>query len=154
MKSFKIRTNLAFGILAILVSVAVWFLIPNQIPLSPITKEHINGRFIPKLMCLIMFICGLICLVRSLVFKDDDIKEIELNIELKNVIYLGMVLAYGLFARYVSFLLGSILFGSASLLFMRSKNWKKYLIVTAVIIAAVLIFKYSLKVRFGGLWGI
>ena len=154
MKSFKIRTNLAFGILAILVSVAVWFLIPNQIPLSPITKEHINGRFISKLMCLIMFICGLICLVRSLVFKDDDIKEIELNIELKNVIYLGMVLAYGLFARYVSFLLGSILFGSASLLFMRSKNWKKYLIVTAVIIAAVLIFKYSLKVRFGGLWGI
>ena len=154
MKSFKIRTNLAFGILAILISIVVWFLIPAQIPLSPINKEHINGRFIPKPMCLIMFICGLICIVRSLVFKDDDVKEIELDIELKNVIYLAMVLAYGLFARYVSFLLGSILFGLASLLFMRSKNWKKYLIVTAVIIVAVLIFKYSLKVRFGGLWGI
>ena len=92
MKKIKIKTNLVFGILALLLSVIVFFLIPKQIPISTLTKEHINGRFIPRLMCLIMFICGLACLIRSLVFKDDDEKEIELDIELKNVIYLGIVL--------------------------------------------------------------
>ena len=154
MKKIKIKTNLVFGILALLLSAIVFFLIPKQIPISTLTKEHINGRFIPRLMCLIMFICGLACLIRSLVFKDDDEKEIELDIELKNVIYLGIVLVYGLLARYVSFIVASVLFGIASLFYMRQKSWKKYVIVTIVIISVALIFKYSLKVRFGGLLGI
>lgn len=154
MKTVKLKTNLIFGIVAIIISAVIWFIIPSQIPLLSITTEHINGRFMPKAMCILMFICGVMCIIRSLVFKDDDEKVIEVNIEMKNIIYLGIVLLYALMARYVSFILASILYAGASLFYMRCRNWKKYLIVFIFVIAVSLIFKYGLRVRFGGLWGI
>lgn len=154
MKTIKLKTNLLFGIVAILLSVLIWVIIPKQIPVMALTKEHINGRFMPRLMCVIMFACGLICILRSLLLKDDDEKTIEMNIELKNIIYLGIVIGYGLVARYVSFLLASVLFGNASLFFMKSRSWKKHLFVTAFVCVVAIVFKYLLKVRFGGFWGI
>lgn len=108
----------------------------------------------PKLMCAIMFICGLICIIRSLFLHDDDEKAIEITIETKNVAYLCMVIAYGIVARYVSFLLSSLVFGNISLVFMKNRNWKKNVIVSIIVIAVALVFKYLLKVRFGGFWGI
>lgn len=154
MKTIRIKTNLIFGIVAMLCAGILWFLIPSQVPASRVATEYIDGSFMPKLMSIIMGLCGLICFLRSLIFKDHDEKTIVCHIEAKNCIYLGMVLGYGLIAIYVSFLLASLVFGCASLCFMRSRNFKKYILVTVVILSVSLIFKYGLKVRFGGLWGI
>lgn len=154
MKTLKIKTNLVFGIVAIILALVLWFIIPSQVPPSKVATEYVNGSFMPKLMSGLMLICGIIGIIKSLALKDDDVKEITINIESKNWIYLGMIVAYGLLARYFSFLVASVLFGTASLWFMKCKDVKKYIIIVVVIVAVCLIFKFGLKVRFGGVFGI
>ncbi len=153
MKTIRIKTNLIFGIVAMLFAGVLWFLIPSQVPASKVATEYVDGSFMPKLMSIVMGLCGLVCLLRSIIFKDHDEKEITCEIEIKNCLYLGMVIAYGLLAIYASFLLASLAFGCGSLCFMKCRNFKKYILVTIVILAVTLVFKYGLKVRFGGLWG-
>ena len=104
MKTLRIKTNLVFGIIAVCTAVALWLIIPWQVPASLITNEKIDGRFMPPI--------------------------------------------------YVSFILSSIVFGCCSLLYMKTKDFRKYLVVTVVIIAVSIAFKYGLRVRFGGIWGI
>lgn len=154
MKKIKVKTNLIFGLIAVVVSVTIWLLIPSQVKPSKVATEYINGSFMPKLMAVIMFVCGLICIIKSLVFKNNDDKEIEIEIELKNLIYILMVVVYGLLAKYISFLIASVLFGLGSLFFMKERGAKKYFIVTATIISIALIFKFLLKVNFSGLLGV
>lgn len=154
MKTIKIKTDLIFGIVAILFAVIIWIIIPAQVKPSKVATEYINGSFMPKLMCGIIFFSGAVCLVKSLFLHDYDEKEITVSIELKNAIYLLIILAYGLLARYVSFILASVIFSVVSLLYMKTKDWKKYVIVVVFTVAVCLIFKYGLRVRFGGLWGI
>lgn len=154
MKTVKIKTNLIFGIIAIICAVVLWCLIPSQVPASKVATEHINGSFMPKLMAVLMCICGVISIIKSLLFKDEDVKEITINIESKNWIYLGFIVVYGLLARYFSFLIASVMFGVGSLYFMKCKDVKKYIIVVVVIVAVCLIFKFGLKVKFGGVFGV
>ncbi len=154
MKKIKIKTNTIFGIAAIICAIAIYLIIPSQVRPSKVATEYINGSFMPKIMTLVMFISGLICCIKSLLFKNDAAREIELDIEIKNLTYIGMIIVYGLLAKYISFLIASILFGLASLFFMEEKGTKKYIIVTIAIIAVSLIFKYGLKVKFGGLLGV
>lgn len=103
MKTVRIKTNRIFGVVAILLAGILWFLIPSQVPASKVATEYIDGSFMPKLMSVVMGLCGLVCLLRSLMFKDHDEKEIVFEIEIKNCIYLGLVFAYGLLAICVSF---------------------------------------------------
>ena len=147
------KTNLLSGIVAIVSAVVLWLLIPSQVPPSRVATEYFDGSFMPKLMAIVMGLCGGICLLKSLVFKDYDTKSIVLEIEAKNCIYLGMVLVYGILATTVSFMLASLLFGLGSLLFLRCRNVRKYILVTIAIIGVGLIFRYGLNVRFGGIWG-
>ncbi len=154
MKTVKIKTNLLFGIVAIIVAAVLWFIIPSQITTSKVATEHINGSFMPKLMAVLMCVCGIINIIKSVALKDEDVKEIEIKTESKNWIYLGMIVAYGLLARYFSFIVASVMFGIGSLWFMKCKDAKKYIIVVAVIVAVCLIFKFGLKVKFGGILGV
>ena len=154
MKTVKIKTNLIFGVVAILFAVIVWVIIPQQVKPSKVATEYVNGSFMPKLMCGIIFCSGIICLIKSIFLKDNDEKEINISVELKNIFYLVIIFAYGLLARYVSFILSSVLFGIVSLVYMRTKNWKKYVIVIVFAVTVCLIFKYGLRVRFGGFWGL
>ena len=154
MKTLRIKTNLVFGIIAVCTAVALWLIIPWQVPASLITNEKIDGRFMPRLLAVLMAICGISCIIKSLVFKNEDVKTIACPIEMKNIIYLGMVIVYGILAIYVSFILSSIVFGCCLLLYMKTKDFRKYLVVTVVIIAVSIAFKYGLRVRFGGIWGI
>lgn len=154
MKTLRIKTNLVFGIIAVCTAVALWLIIPWQVPASLITNEKIDGRFMPRLLAVLMAICGISCIIKSLVFKNEDVKTIACPIEMKNIIYLGMILVYGILAIKFSFLLASLAFGCCSLLYMKSKGFKKYLVVSIVVIAIALAFKFGLNVRFGGIWGI
>lgn len=153
-KKIKIKTNIIFGIVAIISAIILWILIPSQVLPSKVATEYINGSFMPKIMALVMFLSGFICLIKSLIFKQDSAKVIEIDIEIKNMIYLAMIVVYGIIAKYASFLIASLLFSFTSLFFMKEKEIKKYIIVTVVILAISLIFKFGLRVKFGGLLGV
>ena len=63
MKTLRIKTNLVFGIIAVCTAVALWLIIPRQLPASLITNEKIDGRFMPRLLAVLMAICGISCVI-------------------------------------------------------------------------------------------
>jgi len=153
MKTVKINTNLVFGIIALALALVLWFVIPSQIKVSTMVTEYVTGRFMPQTMAVIMGVCGLFNIIKGLTGTKDE-KEVEFDVEIKKLLFIAAVIVYGLLARYVSFLLASLLFSAGILAFLGCKSWKKYLIVLVAVTAVVLAFRYGLEVRFGGIWGI
>lgn len=153
MKTVKINTNLVFGVLALALALVLWFVIPSQIKVSTMVTEYVTGRFMPQAMAVIMAVCGLFNILKGLTGTKDE-KEVEFDVEIKKLLFIAAVIVYGLLARYVSFLLASLLFSAGILAFLGCKSWKKYVAVLVVVIAVVLAFRYGLEVRFGGIWGI
>lgn len=150
----KIKTNLVFGIVALVCGAVVWILIPSQIGVSTMVSEYVSGRFIPRLMAVMMMFCGAAGIIKSLVAKESDVKEIEISTEQKNVGFLLLVVIYGILAKNVSFLLASLLFSGTALTYVGCRDWKKYGIVFGIVAAVCVLFKFGLKVQFGGFLGI
>lgn len=153
-QTFKIKTNLIFGMIAVVAALLLIWIIPSQIPGSVLVKEYLDGRFIPRVMCGIMLVCGVACIIKSLVLKQEDIREISIETEWRNLMFLGLVIGFYLLTRYISFLLGCMFFSAAALVFFRCRSFKIYAIVIPTAMIVALIFKFGLNVRFGGLWGI
>lgn len=150
----KIKTNLTFGVAAVIIAALLIGIIPTQIPQSSLVKEYLDGRFIPYAMCGIMMACGIVSLIKSLVLKQEDIREIDIGIEDKNLAFILLVAGFYLLTKYISFLMGCILFSFTSLVFFRCRSRKTYVIVMVSAVIVALVFKYGLNVKFGGLWGI
>lgn len=153
-KVIRIHTNMLFGIFSIIIAIILWMVTLSQVKLSTVVVEYIDGRFLSQVISVMMVVCGSLSIVKSIVGKDSDLKEINLSVEARNIGFLIIVVLFGIGARNVSFLLSSLLFGGFTLAYMGSKNVKKYILVEVIIVAVTLIFKFLLKVRFRGIWGI
>ena len=150
----KIRTNLLFGFFAIIVSIVLFLLTRAQVRISDYVVEYVNGRFIPYLCAAVMAFVGVMSIISSLVLHKEDEKVIDFDIESKVMLFFVVVIAFAILARYVSFLLASLLFGAFSLFYFKSRSIKKYLIVEIGILLVCIVFRYVLNVKFGGIWGI
>lgn len=153
MKTVKINTNLVFGALALVFAIVLWLVIPSQIKVSTMVTEYVTGQFLPKAMAVIMCVCGLFNIIKGLSGQGDS-REVELDVEIKKLVFIAAVIVYGVLARYVSFLLASLLFSAGILAFLGCRSWKKYVIALITVAAVVIAFRYGLEVRFGGIWGI
>lgn len=153
-QKIKIKTNLVFGVAAVVMAALLVRIIPFQIQRSELVKEYLDGRFIPYAMCGIIMVCGVAEIIKSLVFKQEDISEISIEAEWKHLAFIGFIIIFYLLAKHISFLLGCILFTFTSLVFFRCRSFKTYAIVILTAVGIVLVFKYGLNVKFGGLWGI
>ncbi len=154
MKKIKIKTNLVFGIVAVLTSAFLFYVIPKQIKIPTFLNEVVNGQVIPYAMASLIAILGIVSLFNAVVLKKWGEKELVVGKEVKNLLYLLAIAIFIVGAKYVSFLLFSLLFVNFSLWYMNAKSWKKFLIVNVLVIIFVVTFRYGLNLRFGGLWGI
>lgn len=92
----KIKTNLATGIVFLLVSAVIFLLIPGQISEPPHLGSGPSPRTIPYIVTVVTFICSIILIVQSLVFKKD--KTIEINFQEEKSIFkiIGCILLFGI----------------------------------------------------------
>jgi putative tricarboxylic transport membrane protein len=142
----KLKTNLVSGVMFAIFAAIVWVLIPFQIQTTESTSVVVNAQFVPKMVAIIIFILSIMLLVQSLVFKKDKYVEINLDWELKVALFLLILIAYTVFMPIIGFLPASILFCCGALLYLKSKNWRYYLIAFAVIVTLFLVFTIVLKV--------
>ena len=77
----KIKTNLVSGIIFLILSVAIYVLIPGQIAQPSHLGAGPSPRTIPKLVSAVMFICSLLLIVQSLVFKKEKVIVIDFSEE-------------------------------------------------------------------------
>lgn len=141
------RTNLWAGILSIIMSILLFIIIPGQIEEDMIASAGgVTSRTFPYLIAVLFVICGLILVVKSLIFKKDEVKELNCSKELIVIGYIFILLLYGLSFKK-NFLLTTSLLSIITLIFCRSKKKSYYFITVGTVIGLYFIFKVLLHVR-------
>ena len=142
----KYRSNLVAGCIAIIAAVVLFLLIPSQVGVERKATYGINSRTLPYALSVLMAVCGVGLMIQSLIFKKDEVKELELKKEGVGLLYMLVLLAYGIGFNY-SFLISTVLLGVITLAFLKDKKWLHYLIVVIVTAAIYFIFTELLHLR-------
>lgn len=136
----KYKSNLAAGIVSIILGVICIVLVPLQIAEDYSATYGITSRTVPYAIGILWIMCGIILLVQSLVLKKDTEKTLIVGKELKALAYMAILLVYSiLFKR--SFLISTIMLGLATLAMTGSK--KKLFYVIVIVAVAVLYFLFE-----------
>lgn len=142
----KYRSNLTAGCIAIVAAVVLFLIIPAQVGVERKATFGINSRTLPYALSVLMAVCGAGLIIQSLVFKKDEVKEMELKKEGIGLLYMLVLLAYGIGFNY-SFLISTVLLGVITLAFLKDKQWTHYLIVVIMTVAIYFIFTELLHLR-------
>ena len=142
----KYRSNLTAGCIAIIAAVVLFLIIPTQVGVERKATFGINSRTLPYALSVLMAVCGAGLIIQSLVFKKDEVREMELKKEGIGLLYMLVLLAYGIGFNY-SFLISTVLLGVITLVFLKDRQWLHYLIVVIATAAIYLIFTELLHLR-------
>ena len=142
----KYKSNLAAGIVSIILGVICIILVPLQIAEDYSATYGITSRTIPCAIGVLWIVCGVVLLIQSLILKKDTVKTLIVGKELKALAYMAMLLIYSiLFKR--SFLISTILLGVATLAMTGTKNG------CSVIPSFCKSIAYSIAIVTGGVYG-
>ena len=142
----KYRSNLMAGCLAIVAAVVLFLIIPSQVGLESSATFGITSRTLPYALSILSAACGVGLIIQSLVFKKDEVKEVDLGQEGKGILYLLVQLAYGV-GFSDSFLISTSLLGIVTLAFQKDKKPLHYVVVVAVVAVLYFTFTELLHVR-------
>lgn len=142
----RLRTNLIGGIGAIICAVALFLVIPSQIEQTIHGNEYIDSRLIPRLVAGLIALCGLLLVVKSLVFKQEQIREISVPAERRSLAFFLPMLVFLLAMPRLGYLASGIGMAVATLLFQRVGSVKQYIAVLLIILAVYLAFVHGLGV--------
>ena len=144
--TIRFKSNLACGIFAILLCIALLILIPMEIGVETTVSFGITSRTIPYGVAALIGICGIVLIVKSLVFKQDETKEIVLKKEVPAVLMVATLIAY-LFVFEKEWPLSTAVLGCVSLALAKCKKWYYYLIVVALTVILYFVFVEVLYIR-------
>lgn len=144
--NIKFKSNLASGIFSIIFSLVLWFLIPSQVALNRNEGTFLNAQFMPKMVAIIIFIGGILLVLQSRL-KEDKTIEISLGNELKSLLYIIVLIIYGVLLSNIGFLFSSIFLGVMTLVLLKNKNWKYYAIIISLVVILKVVFNYLLGVQ-------
>lgn len=142
----KYRSNLMAGCLAIVAAVVLFLIIPSQVGLESSATFGITSRTLPYALSILSAACGVGLIIQSLVFKKDEVREVDLGQEGKGILYMLVLLAYGLGFSH-SFLISTSLLGIVTLAFQKDKKPLHYVVVVAVVAVLYFTFTELLHVR-------
>lgn len=140
------RSNLSAGCIALAAAVVLFLITPLQVAQEASAVHGISSRSLPYALSVLVGGCGLGLIFKSLVWKKDEVKELDLKKEAKGFFYMLVLLSYGLGLKY-SFLISTSLLGVATLAFTKCKKPAYYVIVAGTVVIIYLIFTQLLHVR-------
>lgn len=150
-KEIRVPIDLTAGIVAILFSLFIFAVMPDQVAISE--KDVVNGRAFPKLLMSVMLICGIVLVGREILKlmrkQPLEWKVINVQTEAKAlVIFLILFFTYFLSRLTGLFVIGAVFCCIGFLLYFRcrKKSYYALTITLAVIIWAV--FRFVLNVDF------
>lgn len=142
----KYKSNLAAGIVSLILGVICLILVPLQIAKDYSATYGITSRTVPYAIGILWIVCGVILLVESLILKKDTEKTLVVGKELKALAYMVILLAYGILFKW-SFLISTILLGVATLAMTGTKKKLFYVIVIAMVVVLYLLFAKVLHIQ-------
>lgn len=150
-KNIRYPADLATGIVFLIVSIVVILLLPSQVAVSQ--NEVIDGRMFPRLLMYLMAICSIVLILVELgklaMKKPMVMKTMNLLVEAKALIIMGILLGTFLLAKYTGmFVIGAVFCAVAFLLFFRCKKKSYYAITLTFVVAIWAAFRFILQVNF------
>ena len=133
---FKIKTNLATGVIMGIISVVLLLLIPSQIREPAFDSGAPSPRLIPTLCIVIMLISSIALIIQSLVLKKEHIVEFDWQKEKPTIILIIGMCIYVVLILCIGYVLGSIITFIAVLFYCGERKPGTYIVA---IVAAVLI---------------
>lgn len=144
-----LNVNLAGGILFLLLSTVLWFLVPSQIKITG--QSLINSQTFPKLVIGVIFIFSLYLIlfetVKIIGKKKTETIEVHLKKEVQALVTIAILGGYAFLFEKIGFFISSVIFCWIMLIFSRNKNWKYYLTVALVCGGVNYIFRHLLLVQ-------
>lgn len=144
--TIKLRTNLISGLLGLIISAAIWFIIPAQIKVMQASTYSVDARFMPRLVSVIIALMSLVLLIQSLVLKKEKIVSIQVKEEMKVGLFYLMLVAYVILIPIIGFLISTLLICGGTLLFLRCKKKRYYLTTGIIVVGVYLAFIFLLNV--------
>lgn len=150
-KEFRIPSDLATGILFLLLSVVLLMIMPQQVAISE--KDVVNGRAFPSLVCYVMMASSALLVIKDVVKivrkQPVETKVINMKTEGKALIIFGIIYIFYLLAKLTDlFVVGGIFCCVGFLLYFRSKKPSYYVITIAITVAVWAAFRFALGVEF------
>jgi len=131
----KYRTNLVAGVIALIAAIILFVIIPSQVGVERRATYGITSRTIPYAMAFLMAGCGAGLIIQSIIFKKDEVKEIDLLQEGKGLLYMGVIVLYAIgFSK--SFLISTSLLGVVTLAMQKDKKPLHYIVVSLCILSS------------------
>ena len=140
------RSNLSAGCAALIAAVLLFLITPVQVAAEASSVHGISSRTLPYALSVLTGVCGVGLILQSLVLKKDEVKELDLRKEAKGLLYMLVLLAYGLGLKH-SFLIATSLLGVATLAFTKCKKPWYYVLSIVAVAVIYLMFTQLLHVR-------
>lgn len=149
----RIKKNLWSGIVAVAFSAVLWFALPYCIKSKVNTLTSAVGPdYLPRLIIILMAICGVCLMIYSLVFKKDETVEVVLKEEARTFVFIALILAYILLMPILGFLITTLAFSCLALFFMETRKPSHYAVIAVLVVGIFVGFKYGLKVPLPTIW--
>ncbi len=138
----KLTKEIVGGALFLVLSVAVWFLIPSQIEV--ITDSRINAQFVPKVITLTLMAFSAINLVRAILsqrnvsMNSGSTKKMDI---LRVLILFATFVVYSLLLDFIGFEIATVLAGGGILAIIGIKKWHYYAISTVFVVLVGFVFR-------------
>lgn len=147
MERLTFKKNLTSGIIGLAFGAVMWFAIPYCIK-SKITmvSSNIGPDYLPKLVAIVMIVCGIGLIFQSLVLKKDETVEVEFSKEGRAMLFALAMIIYVVVLPYAGFVIASGLFACVSLFLMECRKKLYYLYAILLVLVIFAAFKYGLSV--------
>ncbi|MDV7105873.1 tripartite tricarboxylate transporter TctB family protein [Vibrio sp. TH_r3] len=146
----KITTNIIGSALFIGLSLFILYAIPEQILAS--SNVGINAQSFPRWITILMLVSSIFLFINEVRLQikqqtEEKAFKIELNTEMRSLLFIVLIVAYALATPKIGFLFSSIAFSILSLIFFRITNMKYTLFLVACCLLVNYVFKNLLLVQ-------
>ena len=140
------KVDLTGGIVSLIFGMILVLSIPYLVVEDIMPSAIMTSRTLPYCISAIFILCGLTLIIKSVFFKKDTIKSLDMKKEGIVALYLLCIVLYTILLKY-SFLFATSGLSVVTLLFLKCKNKLYYGIAIGNVFALWVIFDKVLNVR-------
>ena len=143
---FKIKTNLAAGIVMGLFAVVMLLVMPSQVRLPMYDSGAPSPRIIPGICLVGILICSVILIIQSLVFHKETIYEFDLEKEKHELVLIGLLLLFVAGILSLGFVISGIIIFCAIQFYVGERKPVMYIFTIAAVLIVYLLFRHVFHV--------
>jgi len=147
---FKIKTNLVTGILMLIFSAVMLYLLPAQVRVPAFDSGAPSPRIIPAICLIVILINSVALIFQSLVLKKDKVVEFDWAKEKPAILLVALLCIYVALIIHIGFILASIIVFVITLFYCGERKPFIYIFTIAAAVGIFFLFRSVFHVSLPG----